>query len=194
MQSLSKAALLLMCVGASAGPVVAQEVAKSPFDPTIQTARYLEPFIPRPEQDAVAARKLDALQERFGRKPNILILVADDLGWGDPGAYGGGIAVGAPTPEIDRLAAEGLKLTSTYAQPTCTPTRAALMTGRLPTRSGLTRPILTGERVLVNPWESEDTAAKLLSNAARCRSPRTRRNTRSRFWGLMMRFDARSQA
>ena len=87
------------------------------------------------------------------------------MGWGDVGVYGGGASVGAPTPHIDRLAHEGLKLTSFYAQSLCTPSRAALMTGRLPPRSGLTRPLLTGENPKVNPWADEDTAAKLLSAA-----------------------------
>lgn len=67
------------------------------------------------------------------------------MGWGDIGAYGGGVAVGAPAPEMDMLADEGLRLTSTYAQPTCTLSRAALLTGRLPACSDLTRSTLTGE-------------------------------------------------
>ena len=119
------------------GESAARVAVAKPVDRTAQSAADLAPFIPHPEQEAEASNKLDALKKRFGRSPNILILLADDMGWGDPGAYGGGVAIGAPTPAIDRLAAEGLKLTSTYAQPTCTPTRAALMTGRLPTRSGL---------------------------------------------------------
>ena len=79
-------------------------------------------------------------------------LVIDDMGWGDPGAYGGGAAIGAATPNMDRLAHEGLKLTSAYSQPTCTPTRSAILTGRLPVRTGLTRPILAGDKITRNPW------------------------------------------
>lgn len=158
-------ALVLFVAAAFSAPAVAQEPAQNAFDRTVETAAFLEPFILHPEQETEAESKLSALQERFGRKPNILILLADDMGWGDPGVYGGGVAVGAPTPTLDRLATEGLKLTSTYAQPTCTPTRAALMTGRIPTRSGLTRPILTGEQVAVNPWAEEVTTAALLSQA-----------------------------
>jgi hypothetical protein len=90
---------------------------ESVFNPTTQTAPYLEPFIARPEQEATAAEKLAALEARFGRKPNILIFLVDDMGWGDPGVYGGGITVGAPTPTIDRLAREGLQLTSTTRSP-----------------------------------------------------------------------------
>lgn len=65
--------------------------------------------------------------------PNIVILLADDLGWNDVGYHGAPIE----TPNIDRLAREGVELDRFYSQPICTPTRAALMTGRSPLRSGL---------------------------------------------------------
>ncbi len=67
------------------------------------------------------------------RKPNILYIVADDLGWKDVGYHGSDIR----TPTIDALANKGAKLEQFYAQPMCTPTRAALMTGRYPLRYGL---------------------------------------------------------
>ena len=89
----------------------------------------------------------------------------DDMGYGDPGAFGGGAAVGAATPNMDRLAREGLKLTSTYSQPTCTPTRSAILTGRLPVRTGLTRPILAGDKITKNPWADEISLPKLLGDA-----------------------------
>jgi len=66
-------------------------------------------------------------------KPNILLIVADDLGWKDVGFHGSDIK----TPNIDALAAGGAKLEQFYVQPMCTPTRAALMTGRYPFRYGL---------------------------------------------------------
>lgn len=160
--------ILILCAALSSSLVATATVAQervNVFNPTIQEAPYLEPFIPHPEQEAKAAEKLAALKERFGRRPNILILLVDDMGWGDPGVYGGGIAVGAPTPEIDTLAREGLMLTSTYSQPTCTPSRAAILTGRIPTRSGLTRPTLSGENPTINPWDIEVTTADLLSAA-----------------------------
>jgi len=138
---------------------------KDPFDQTVRIADYLEPAIPRPKQKQIADAQLTALKEKVGERPNILIFLVDDMGWGDVGVYGGGIAVGAPTPNIDQLAREGLRLTSSYAQSLCTPSRAALMTGRLPPRSGLTRPLLTGENPSVNPWAEEDTTAGLLSEA-----------------------------
>jgi arylsulfatase A-like enzyme len=70
------------------------------------------------------------------RAPNFVILLADDLGYGDLGCYG---QPAIRTPHLDRLAAEGLKFTQFYAAPACTPSRAALLTGRLPIRSGLYR-------------------------------------------------------
>ena len=73
-----------------------------------------------------------------GSKPNIIVFMSDDVGWGDLGCYGGGENRGAPTPHLDRLAAEGLQFLSFYGQPSCTPGRAAAMTGRLPIRSGMT--------------------------------------------------------
>jgi len=84
--------------------------------------------------------------------PNVVIIVADDLGWGDVGYHGSEIA----TPRLDSLAAEGVVLDRFYAQPSCSPTRAALMTGRTPMRLGVLSPISKnnpaglplGERVL----------------------------------------------
>jgi hypothetical protein len=145
----------------------AQEAAsaKSPFDKTVRVAPYLELAIPRAAQEEMARNKLAALKAKTGRAPNILIIVDDDMGWGDIGVNGGGVSIGAPTPNIDKLAQGGLNLTSTYAQPTCTPSRAALMTGRFPARTGLTRPLMAGEKMSVNPWADEEPAAKLLTAA-----------------------------
>jgi arylsulfatase A-like enzyme len=67
------------------------------------------------------------------RPPNILYIMADDLGWKDVGFHGSDIK----TPTLDALAAKGARLEQFYAQPMCTPTRAALMTGRYPMRYGL---------------------------------------------------------
>jgi arylsulfatase len=119
----------------------------------------------RPEQDNAAAQKLADLREKTGKRPNIVWLVVDDMGWGDPGVYGGGAVIGAGTPNMDALARGGLMLTSTYSQPTCTPTRSAILTGRLPVRTGLTRPILAGDKVTKNPWADEISLPRLLSDA-----------------------------
>lgn len=135
------------------------------FDRSVRVSENFEPVIPRAEQDQAAADKLAALESKTGKKPNILWIVVDDMGWGDPGCYGGGAAIGAATPNMDKLAAGGLKLTSCYSQHTCTPTRSAILTGRLPVRTGLTRPILAGDKITKNPWADEVSLAKLLSEA-----------------------------
>jgi len=79
------------------------------------------------------------------RKPNILLIVSDDTGYGDLGPYGGGAGRGMPTPNIDRLANEGMQFYSFYAQPSCTPGRAAMVTGRIPNRSGMTTVAFQGQ-------------------------------------------------
>src|SRR5438128_7620098 len=69
------------------------------------------------------------------RRPNIIFIYVDDMGYGDLGCYG---AKAIKTPNIDRMAAEGLRLTSFYSvSPICTPSRAALMTGRYAARMGI---------------------------------------------------------
>jgi len=78
-------------------------------------------------------------------KPNILFIVSDDTGYGDLGPYGGGEGRGMPTPNIDKMADEGMTLFSFYAQPSCTPGRAAMQTGRIPNRSGMTTVAFQGQ-------------------------------------------------
>ena len=78
-------------------------------------------------------------------QPNILFIVSDDTGYGDLGPYGGGEGRGMPTPNIDRMADEGMTLFSFYAQPSCTPGRAAMQTGRIPNRSGMTTVAFQGQ-------------------------------------------------
>ena len=79
------------------------------------------------------------------KKPNIILIVSDDTGYGDLGPYGGGKGRGMPTPAIDRLAEEGMTFMSFYAQPSCTPGRAAMQTGRIPNRSGMTTVAFQGQ-------------------------------------------------
>jgi arylsulfatase A-like enzyme len=79
------------------------------------------------------------------QKPNIILILSDDFGYGDAGAYGGGEGRGMPTPSLDRLAAEGMTFYSFYGQPSCTPGRAAVQTGRIPNRSGMTTVAFQGQ-------------------------------------------------
>lgn len=87
---------------------------------------------------AVASRAAD-------KKPNILLIVSDDTGYGDLGPYGGGAGRGMPTPNIDKMAKNGMQFYSFYAQPSCTPGRAAMQTGRIPNRSGMTTVAFQGQ-------------------------------------------------
>jgi arylsulfatase A-like enzyme len=74
------------------------------------------------------------LRAQPGALPNIVIILADDLGYGDLGSFG---SPSNRTPRLDAMAAEGQKWTNFYVQPVCSPSRAALLTGRLPLRSGM---------------------------------------------------------
>lgn len=66
--------------------------------PAVRLADHLEPAFAHAEQVAAAKRKLAEYVKRRGRPPNFLVYLMDDVGWGDFGCYGGGVAVGAPTP------------------------------------------------------------------------------------------------
>ena len=79
------------------------------------------------------------------KKPNIVIIMTDDVGWGDLGCYGGGVTRGAPTPNLDRLAAEGARFTNWYGQASCTAGRASFITGRIPIRTALSAVIAPGD-------------------------------------------------
>jgi arylsulfatase len=129
--------------------------------PTVKLAENREPVFRHPgQEDAARGRMAEYMQRNGGRRPNVLVVLMDDVGWGDFGCYGGGVAVGAATPHIDRLAAGGLRLTSCYSEPSCTPSRASLLTGRLPMRHGLQRPPMYGEK---GGLTGEVTLAELLS-------------------------------
>ncbi len=95
-------------------------------------------------------------------KPNVVVMMVDNLGWGELGVYGGGELRGAATPRLDELAAQGLKLQNFNVEPQCTPTRSAFMTGRRPIRSGTTR-VVWGVLYGLTNWEV--TMAELFSDA-----------------------------
>lgn len=88
----------------------------------------------------VSIASLQMFATQLPTKPNIVFIMADDLGWADVGYHG---SKDAKTPSIDKLAKEGAKLETFYAQPMCTPSRAALLTGRYPMRYGLQSFVIT---------------------------------------------------
>ncbi len=95
-------------------------------------------------------------------KPNIVLVLMDNFGYGEVGVYGGGVLRGAPTPNIDSIAADGFQLTNFNVEAECTPSRASLMTGRYGRRTrqrpdGPPRGIWYG----ISPWEI--TLAEMLS-------------------------------
>jgi len=88
---------------------------------------------------------IGGLNAQTKKKPNIIMVISDDTGWGDLGVYGGGVGRGMPTPNLDRMAKEGMQFWSFYGQPSCTPGRAAMLTGRIPNRSGMTTVAFQGQ-------------------------------------------------
>jgi arylsulfatase len=96
-------------------------------------------------------------------KPNILFMLVDNLGYGELGCYGGGVTRGAPTPRIDKLASEGVRLTNMNMEAQCTPSRSALLTGRYAIRSGTHSVPFGGVADGLTQWET--TMAESLSAA-----------------------------
>ena len=92
----------------------------------------------------IAFVSVNAQSTSSADKPNVVIMLADNVGYGDIGAYGAGEVRGMPTPRIDEIASQGLRLTQFLVEPGCTPSRAALMTGGYPQRAGLSTIIVAG--------------------------------------------------
>ncbi len=153
------AAVGLLAVSSCAG--LAQNIRGSATGPTtapgydhagqylhlqdVKPADNMYPVMQLPAQDSEARQKLAALERKTGKKPNILIFLMDDVGWLDPGFNGGGEAVGNATPIMDRLANGGLIFTSAYSTPSCSPSRATILTGQNPLHHGILRPPMYGE-------------------------------------------------
>jgi arylsulfatase A len=91
------------------------------------------------------------------RPPNIVIILADDLGYSDVGVYG---AEGFSTPHLDRMASEGVRFTDFHTMPSCSPTRAALLTGCYPQRVGVPRVLFPEDTIGLHP--DEVTLAEIL--------------------------------
>lgn len=77
------------------------------------------------------------------KRPNVVVIMTDDVGWGDPQSYG--FDRGVPTPNLNRLAGEGMRFTSWYGQASCTAGRASFITGRIPIRSALSVVVAPGD-------------------------------------------------
>ena len=92
---------------------------------------------------AALSRVATAARPKQPKRPNIVLIVADDLGWNNVGYHGGT----ARTPNLDRLVREGVELDRFYAAPLCSPTRAGLLTGRHPLRMGVGCSVIT-------PWRT----------------------------------------
>src|SRR5215831_5751876 len=114
------ASLALVAVGISSVPVAAQQQQRVPLPQ------------PQPQQ-----QQQQTQQQAQQRPPNILVIMGDDVGWFNIGAYHRGIMSGK-TPNLDRLASEGMMFTDYYAEASCTAGRANFITGELPIRTGLT--------------------------------------------------------
>ena len=112
---------------------------------------------------AAADAASSAAQAQAAQKPNILFVLMDNLGYGEVGAYGGGVLRGAPTPRIDRLATEGTRLTNFNVEAQCTPSRSAILTGRFAIRSGTHSVPMPGSLDGLTQWEV--TLAETLSAA-----------------------------
>ena len=97
------------------------------------------------------------------QRPNILFILVDNLGYGELGCYGGGATRGAPTPRIDKLAGEGLRLTNMNMEAQCTPSRSSIMTGRYAIRSGTYAVPFGGVADGLTQWEV--TLAEMLSSS-----------------------------
>ena len=82
----------------------------------------------------VPVTRLQTAEKEASQKPNVIVILTDDQGYGDLGCHGNSIL---KTPHLDRLYEESVRLTNFHVDPTCSPTRAALMTGRYSTRTGV---------------------------------------------------------
>ena len=85
-------------------------------------------------------------QQKTEQKPNILVIMGDDIGWFNPSCFNRGM-MGYQTPNIDRIASEGALFTCWYGQQSCTAGRAAFVTGQSPIRTGLTKVGIPGADV-----------------------------------------------
>jgi arylsulfatase len=142
-------AAVLLAAGALLGWMTASVRTDAPTALGQEKAKKDDPTPKQPAED--------------GKKPNIVFILMDNLGYGEVGCYGGGILRGAPTPRIDKLASEGLRLTNMNMEAQCTPSRSAILTGRYAIRSGTYAVPFGGVADGLTQWEV--TMAESLSAA-----------------------------
>src|SRR4029077_12749460 len=141
----------LLGYAAASGHLSFHRLATAAPPPSTASSRAAETAAERPaccQEDVpggvqlVRAGQKDA-PAKDGKKPNILMIMGDDIGWFNPSCYHGGV-MGYQTPNIDRIAREGARFTHWYGQQICTAGRAAFITGQSPIRTGLTKVGLPG--------------------------------------------------
>jgi arylsulfatase A-like enzyme len=135
---------------------------KSKFSYTVITmfAAFIAAiFLNGSVENAFAQASQSSPAPSSGKKPNILIIWGDDIGWFNPSCYHGGV-MGYETPNIDRIAKEGARFTDWYGQQSCTAGRAAFITGQSPIRTGMTKVGLPGAALGLQP--QDPTIAELL--------------------------------
>ncbi len=108
-------------------------------------------------------RRTKPLKQEASTVPNIALVLMDNLGWGELGIYGGGVIRGAATSRLDTLASEGCRLLNFNVEAQCTPSRAALMTGRYAVRTGNGSVPIDTPLYGLTQWEV--TMANMLSDA-----------------------------
>jgi len=103
---------------------------------TYGTGKIIDAASAQPEEKSSKQNLSSISKSQSTTKPNIIVIMGDDIGWYNIGAYNDGI-MGGTTPNIDMLAENGMRFTDYYADPSCTPARASFITGQLPVRTGL---------------------------------------------------------
>jgi arylsulfatase len=151
--------LATLVLGFSIGMTAAPSLAMQPDGPFLANQERNAEAWQAEDQEIDA--KLAALEQKFGKKPNIIYILADDVGWGEMGWQGGGKHRGTPTPELDQMALEGMRFWTAYAEPSCTPSRIAINTGRHPVRTGLLSVLWPGQ--IEGLSAEEKTVAEVLS-------------------------------
>ena len=121
------------------------------------------------------AAGLGSAEAQDATKPNIVVIMGDDIGWSNIGVYNQGIMSGR-TPHLDQLANDGMRFTDYYAEASCTAGRANFITGELPIRTGMTTVGQAGSPIGI-PAEAITIATALKAQGYRRRNARTRTRT-----------------